>query len=65
MWLDLEVYAIRLFQTFPNHGLAEESIEYSLHLGATPLFLASLAGHIGVVQILLQAQAQVDSWLQL
>jgi len=47
-----------------NNGLPEavifESIEYSLHLGANPLFLASLAGHIGVVQILLQAQAQVD-----
>jgi len=38
-----------------------ESVEYSLHLGSTPLFLAALAGHLGVVQILIQAAAQVDS----
>lgn len=39
----------------------QESVEYSLHLGSTPLFLAALAGHLGVVQILIQAAAQVDS----
>ena len=36
-------------------------MEYSLHVGATPLFLAALAGHLVVVQVLVRATAQVDA----